>query len=156
MIGIIGDHLEEKYKSATRVKTTRRGRLKVKRKDAKIPTANELVFLKRSPDYCHQNGTIGSLGKFPRNKMKSLYLHIRILFNILKSIWIIFIPFSGTQGRVCKHNSKGSDGCDTMCCGRGYNTIKTKIKERCKCKFHWCCYVECKTCTKDVELTVCK
>ena len=75
MIGIIGDHLEEKYKSATRVKTTRRGRLKVKRKDAKIPTANELVFLKRSPDYCHQNGTIGSLGKFPRNTMKSLHQH---------------------------------------------------------------------------------
>ena len=45
------------------MKTTRRGRLKVKRKDSKIPTANELVFLKRSPDYCHQNGTIGSLGK---------------------------------------------------------------------------------------------
>ena len=68
----------------------------------------------------------------------------------------ISTTFSGTQGRICKHNSKGSDGCDTMCCGRGYNTIKTKIKERCKCKFHWCCYVECKTCTKDVELTVCK
>ena len=60
---LLGDHLEEKYGAATRVKTTRRGRLKVKRKDAKIPTANELVFLKRSPDYCHQNGTIGSLGK---------------------------------------------------------------------------------------------
>ena len=60
---LLGDHLEEKYNAATRVKTTRRGRLKVKRKDSKIPTANELVFLKRSPDYCHQNGTIGSLGK---------------------------------------------------------------------------------------------
>jgi len=119
----VGDHLEEKYNAATRVKTTRRGRLKVKRKDSKIPTANELVFLKRSPDYCHQNGTIGSLG---------------------------------TQGRVCKRDSKGLDGCDMMCCGRGYNMLKTKIKERCKCKFHWCCYVECKTCTKDVELTVCK
>ena len=49
------------------MKTTRRGRLKVKRKDAKIPTANDLVFLKRSPDYCHQNGTIGSLGMDKRN-----------------------------------------------------------------------------------------
>ena len=56
------------------MKTTRRGRLKVKRKDSKIPTANELVFLKRSPDYCHQNGTIGSLGK----NVNHAFLNIRI------------------------------------------------------------------------------
>lgn len=31
-----------------------------------------------------------------------------------------------------------------------------RVKERCQCKFHWCCYVECKTCTKSVQLTVCK
>ena len=67
-----------------------------------------------------------------------------------------FLHYTGTQGRVCKRDSKGMDGCDMMCCGRGYNTLKTKVKERCKCKFHWCCYVECKTCTKDVELTICK
>ena len=63
---------------------------------------------------------------------------------------------SGTHGRVCNKKNRGSDSCHTMCCGRGYNVIKTNIKERCNCKFHWCCYVECKTCTKNVELTVCK
>ena len=85
---------------------------------------------------------------------------------------------AGTIGRVCQADSKGVDGCEQMCCGRGYNKIKTKyfeisilfytdalkyltlvifrVRERCKCKFHWCCYVECKTCTKPVELTVCK
>merc|ERR1712083_143204 len=121
----VGDHLQDKYGDATRVKTTRSGRLRVRRKASNIPipTANDLVFLHRSPNYCHHNDTIGSLG---------------------------------THGRVCKKDSKGPDGCAAMCCDRGFETIQTKIKERCQCKFHWCCYVECKTCVKDVELTVCK
>jgi len=119
----IGDYLRTKYNGATKVKPTKSGRLKIHRKNYKIPTANDLVFIKTSPDYCHNNRTIGSLG---------------------------------TRGRICKVDSKGMDGCDLMCCGRGYNTVKTRVKERCKCKFHWCCYVECKTCTKSVELTVCK
>lgn len=119
----VGDFLRSKYNGATRVKPTKRGRLKIHKRNVKIPTAEDLVFIRNSPDYCHQNHTIGSLG---------------------------------TQGRICTVDSKGMDGCDLMCCGRGYNTVKTRVKERCKCKFHWCCYVECKTCTKSVQLTVCK
>ena len=60
----VGDHLQDKYGLATRVKTTRSGRLRVRRKASNIPTANDLVFLHRSPNYCHVNGTIGSLGEF--------------------------------------------------------------------------------------------
>ena len=45
--------------------------------------------------------------------------------------------------------------CAQMCCGRGYTTMKTKIKERCKCKFHWCCYVECEECVRDVQISTC-
>merc|ERR1719373_1037650 len=41
----IGDHLEEKYGRSTRVKTTRAGRLRVRRKAKNVPTANDLVFL---------------------------------------------------------------------------------------------------------------
>ena len=58
----VGDALEKKYDDATRVKTTRSGRLRVRRKVAIVPTANDLVFLERSPNYCHANDTIGSLG----------------------------------------------------------------------------------------------
>lgn len=59
----VGDALQDKYGDATRVKTTRSGRLRVRRKANIIPTANDLVFLDRSPNYCHHNDTIGSLGK---------------------------------------------------------------------------------------------
>lgn len=64
--------------------------------------------------------------------------------------------FAGTQGRQCNRTSHGMDGCNLMCCGRGYNTQKMTVRERCDCKFHWCCYVECKMCTQTVEVHTCK
>ncbi|EEB10386.1 protein Wnt-5B precursor, putative [Pediculus humanus corporis] len=62
----------------------------------------------------------------------------------------------GTQGRACNRTSMGMDGCNLLCCGRGYNTQKTTIKERCHCKFHWCCHVECKMCLNTIDLHTCK
>lgn len=62
----------------------------------------------------------------------------------------------GTQGRHCNKTSEGMDGCELMCCGRGYDQFKTYKHERCHCKFHWCCYVKCKRCTSLVDQFVCK
>ena len=62
----------------------------------------------------------------------------------------------GTRGRICSRSSKAIDGCDLLCCGRGYETRKRRIVERCFCKFHWCCYVSCKECARDVEEHYCK
>ncbi|XP_067002375.1 protein Wnt-5a [Anabrus simplex] len=62
----------------------------------------------------------------------------------------------GTQGRQCNRTSQGLDGCNLLCCGRGYNTQKAVVRERCDCKFHWCCFVECKVCTKTVDMHTCK
>ncbi|NWU99139.1 WN11B protein, partial [Upupa epops] len=62
----------------------------------------------------------------------------------------------GTQDRQCNKTSAGSDGCNLMCCGRGYNTYTEEVLERCHCKYHWCCYVLCKRCRRKVERYVCK
>ena len=45
------------------MKPTRGGRLRLHRRSVRIPTANDLVFIKESPDYCHHNSTTGSLGQ---------------------------------------------------------------------------------------------
>ncbi|KAI9558697.1 putative secreted sigling factor WNT5 [Daphnia sinensis] len=119
----IGDFMKDKYDGATEVRVNKRGRLQVKNAQYNLPTANDLVYLDESPDYCLRNKTIGSFG---------------------------------TYGRPCNRTSAGMDGCNLMCCGRGYNTLKTTVKERCKCKFHWCCHVECKTCIKTVDVHTCK
>ncbi|XP_071472603.1 protein Wnt-11 isoform X1 [Marmota flaviventris] len=62
----------------------------------------------------------------------------------------------GTQDRQCNKTSNGSDSCDLMCCGRGYNPYTDRVVERCRCKYHWCCYVTCHSCERTVERYVCK
>lgn len=61
----------------------------------------------------------------------------------------------GTQGRPCNKTSKAIDGCDLLCCNRGHKSHRERRAERCMCKFHWCCSVECKTCLREVEVHTC-
>ncbi|XP_023215183.1 protein Wnt-5b-like [Centruroides vittatus] len=119
----VGDHLKDKYDGATEVKINRRGKLQIRNPRFNLPTAEDLVYMDESPDYCITNLTTGS---------------------------------HGTHGRLCNRTSPATDGCNLMCCGRGYNTHKVSLKERCKCKFHWCCYVECKTCVYSLDTHTCK
>lgn len=62
----------------------------------------------------------------------------------------------GTAGRVCNKSSRGTDGCEVMCCGRGYDTMPIKRVTKCECKFKWCCAVECKDCEDEVDIHTCK
>lgn len=62
----------------------------------------------------------------------------------------------GTRGRQCIHNSTGTGSCSSMCCGRGHNLIKERRIEKCFCKFHWCCQVECQECHSEEWISVCK
>uniref|UniRef100_A0A8C9UNU6 Protein Wnt n=1 Tax=Spermophilus dauricus TaxID=99837 RepID=A0A8C9UNU6_SPEDA len=62
----------------------------------------------------------------------------------------------GTQGRECNRTSEGADGCNLLCCGRGYNTHVVRHVERCECKFIWCCYVRCRRCESMTDVHTCK
>ncbi|RWS13361.1 Protein Wnt-7b-like protein [Dinothrombium tinctorium] len=62
----------------------------------------------------------------------------------------------GTQSRLCNRSSHEIDGCDILCCGRGYNTHRIRRTKRCQCKFIWCCHVSCKTCVEEAERYSCK
>ncbi|KAH3837426.1 protein Wnt-4-like [Dreissena polymorpha] len=61
----------------------------------------------------------------------------------------------GTRGRECNKDSYGLDGCNLMCCGRGYYTVVKEFTEDCDCKFFWCCRVECQKCTYKKEIHYC-
>lgn len=61
----------------------------------------------------------------------------------------------GTHGRTCNDTSIGVDGCDLMCCGRGYRTETMFVVERCNCTFHWCCEVKCKLCRTEKVVHTC-
>ncbi|NP_001161677.1 wingless-type MMTV integration site family, member 7 [Saccoglossus kowalevskii] len=63
---------------------------------------------------------------------------------------------SGTVGRRCNRTSTEIDGCDLMCCGRGYNTHQYTKTWQCNCKFHWCCFVNCIQCSERTEEYTCK
>ncbi|XP_076364936.1 protein Wnt-4-like [Tachypleus tridentatus] len=62
----------------------------------------------------------------------------------------------GTHGRQCNKTSRAIDGCELLCCSRGYISQNRSERERCRCKFHWCCYVECQSCVRTVEINTCK
>lgn len=62
----------------------------------------------------------------------------------------------GTAGRPCNKTSKGINGCDLLCCGRGYDTRRVLVTQPCNCTFRWCCSVECKTCSQWKDEHYCK
>uniref|UniRef100_A0A8C0H9B0 Protein Wnt n=1 Tax=Chelonoidis abingdonii TaxID=106734 RepID=A0A8C0H9B0_CHEAB len=62
----------------------------------------------------------------------------------------------GTSGRQCNRTSHAMDGCELLCCGRGFRTAQAEMVERCSCKFHWCCSVKCKQCHHLVEVHTCR
>ncbi|GAB6023467.1 Protein Wnt-2b [Chamberlinius hualienensis] len=62
----------------------------------------------------------------------------------------------GTAGRTCNDNSTESDSCENMCCGRGYDSHRVLETHKCKCKFHYCCSVNCSVCRVYVDVHTCK
>lgn len=66
------------------------------------------------------------------------------------------IGSAGTGGRECNRTGTGRGSCAVLCCGRGFDTIEVDDESKCKCKFHWCCYVKCKKCHYKIDKNFCK
>lgn len=62
----------------------------------------------------------------------------------------------GTSGRVCNITSSSIDGCNILCCGRGYNVQVISETVKCNCRFFWCCHIKCDTCKNRREVYTCK
>ena len=62
----------------------------------------------------------------------------------------------GMVGRQCNSTSGGDNDCDNLCCGRGHETKLVTVKERCRCSFQWCCYVQCEECERQEYQSFCK
>lgn len=63
---------------------------------------------------------------------------------------------NGTEGRICRSVSSDTDNCSYLCCGRGYDVQRKLRKWDCKCKFYWCCHVECEECHEPSKQYVCR
>lgn len=61
----------------------------------------------------------------------------------------------GTQGRECNATSAEADGCDLLCCNRGYQHRIVSVRVSCNCVFKWCCKVTCEECVEHRELNTC-
>ena len=128
--GVVGSYLRDKYQNCILVSVDQNGDELVltEGKHLSRPARDDLVFLEESPDYCVPNSNTGSLG---------------------------------TAGRVCLNLDEtmtrtGSGNCGTLCCGRGFHAIQMEEAYKCRCKFHWCCDVKCKTCKRTVYKNACK
>ncbi|KAF4520644.1 hypothetical protein B566_EDAN007510 [Ephemera danica] len=53
--------MKDKYDGATEVRVNKRGRLQIRDPRYNMPTANDLVYLAESPNYCVRNLSLGSL-----------------------------------------------------------------------------------------------
>ncbi|XP_058499607.1 protein Wnt-1 [Solea solea] len=121
----VGDFLKDRFDGASRVVYANKGSNRASHRAEprhlepdnpahKSPSAMDLVYYEKSPNFCSYNGKTGTLG---------------------------------TSGRTCNSSSPGLDGCELLCCGRGYKTRTETVTERCNCTFHWCCHVSCLNCT---------
>ena len=66
------------------------------------------------------------------------------------------LAWLGTHGRECNRSALAIDSCNILCCGRGYHTERVLVKEKCRCRFKFCCEIECDTCKYYKTIHYCK
>ena len=56
--------------------------------------------------------------------------------------------------RQCVVDGGGENSCERLCC-RGFHESVIEVHEQCRCKFIYCCRVECDTCTRFKKIYEC-
>ncbi|CAH1176108.1 unnamed protein product [Phaedon cochleariae] len=143
---VIGNTLKEKFQTAIMVDQTNLGKKKLRK-------FNMVKQRKRKNKNKPKQWT-------PRkNKHKRDLSHDLLYYEKSPSFCESdpFLDVPGTTGRSCNRSSTGpDDSCANLCCGRGYNLVKMRRVESCRCKFVWCCRVDCETCSYEEWISVCK
>ncbi|XP_012289093.1 protein Wnt-10a [Orussus abietinus] len=142
---IVGKTLKDRFKNAVLVAQSNLGSV--------TPLTRVRGSRRRRPDRQRQRKHRGGRRRRPRDLAKQLFYYQKSP-NFCERDPAADIP--GTAGRRCNRTSGGGDGCAALCCGRGYNVVRQRRTERCRCKFHWCCFVQCQNCTVEEWITVCK
>ena len=64
----------------------------------------------------------------------------------------------GLLGRTCGYDDQTTSKCRSLCnkCKLRPKTEERTKQVKCRCKFVWCCKIECETCTKSYSVTTCK
>jgi wingless-type MMTV integration site family protein 1 len=131
---VVGDNLKDRFDGASRVMVSNAGSLrkgKRKRYKFQLKPYNPEHKPPGSKDLVYLEPSPSFCEKNPR------------------------LGIQGTHGRQCNDTSIGVDGCDLMCCGRGYRTQEIVVVERCGCIFHWCCEVQCNLCRTKKTVHTC-
>ncbi|KAL9962794.1 hypothetical protein ACROYT_G031934 [Oculina patagonica] len=63
----------------------------------------------------------------------------------------------GMLGRICRSDDVTTSRCKSLCnsCNLKHNTVEQVKDVKCRCRFVWCCSVECDTCRKKYSATTC-
>ncbi|KAL3854683.1 hypothetical protein ACJMK2_013941 [Sinanodonta woodiana] len=148
---IVGDVLKRKYHKATELRGAQPRSLEGTLTDRYVP--HTIFFFSFKVNFLNTADN-RSRRRLVRKQKNTMLLYYEKSPNFCDPNPEVDSP--GTTGRFCNKTSDVVDNCETLCCGRGYNTLRVKRTERCHCKFHWCCYVVCQTCTYNEWVTVCK
>lgn len=140
--------------SSTRIRS-QRSRVRTKKEVKK----SDLIHVSKSPNFCKHNPKKDILGTKDRkcNKSSSGNDSCSVLccgrgYETQVSLKMLAVFWRRRRRRG------GLDKCDfadtPILCVSLFQIVR--IKEKCQCKFVWCCYVKCKTCEKELYMHSCK
>ena len=159
----IGDELRQRFIHARRVSASENGvATPVKTTSKTVPlTTSEAITARRRRKASRQSLVL--LGK-PAMTSKPVTKDTTSVLNQPRPSDLVYIEPSpmyctrssyslGTKGRQC---SRTNGGCNSLCCGRGYNVETRVVEKPCNCTFVWCCEAKCDVCTFVQDVYTCK